>query len=237
MNQLAVIEHKNERVLTTQQLADAYETNIGAITDNFNNNKKHYIEGKHYFRLTGEDLKAFLQTENFRTQNNSKTRVLYVWTEKGAAMHAKSLNTDKAWELYEHLVETYFRVRDLFKVPQTLPEALRMAADLAEKIEQDKPKVLFADKCFKSGDSILIRELAKIACERGFEIGEHRLYKKLREWGMLNRDNEPYQKYIHAGYFERSQSYHDTPYGVRLAQTTRVLPKGQAYILNRLAAG
>lgn len=38
---------------------------------------------------------------------------LYLWTERGALLHAKSLNTDKAWAVYEQLVETYFRVKQI----------------------------------------------------------------------------------------------------------------------------
>ena len=41
--------------------------------------------------------------------NSSKVRTLYLWTEKGALLHAKSLNTDKAWEVYDFLVENYFQ--------------------------------------------------------------------------------------------------------------------------------
>ena len=41
-----------------------------------------------------------------------KVRTLYLWTEKGALLHAKSLNTDKAWEAYEFLVDTYFAVKE-----------------------------------------------------------------------------------------------------------------------------
>ncbi|MDR1208858.1 MAG: hypothetical protein LBK41_00865 [Clostridiales bacterium] len=44
---------------------------------------------------------------------SSKLNKLYLWTERGALLHAKSLNTDKAWEVYDRLVETYFRVRAL----------------------------------------------------------------------------------------------------------------------------
>jgi phage antirepressor YoqD-like protein len=88
----------------------------------------------------------------------------------------------------------------------------------------------------KSNESILIRELAKIACGEGMNTGEHRLYRALRQWGLLNPNNEPYQRYVSAGYFEICETPYETEYGTRLARTTRVLPKGQQYIINRLAA-
>lgn len=109
MQKLAITEYKEIRVLTTQQIAEVYGTDEKTISKNFNNNKDRYKEGKHYICLTGEDLKEFLQSQNLRMQNQSKVRTLYLWTEKGAFLHAKSLNTDTAWEVYDRLVDSYFQ--------------------------------------------------------------------------------------------------------------------------------
>jgi len=59
MSNLQVIEHGQQRVLTTQQLAEAYGTDVKAISYNFNHNKNRYTEGKHYYYLEGADLRAF----------------------------------------------------------------------------------------------------------------------------------------------------------------------------------
>lgn len=109
---LTVIEKDGQRVLTTAQLAEAYGTDTKHISNNFSNNKERYKIGKHYFLLQGEELKQFLQSENLGVQNSSKIRALYLWTEKGAWLHAKSLNTDEAWEAYERLVDEYYNVKD-----------------------------------------------------------------------------------------------------------------------------
>lgn len=106
MNELKITEYKDIRVLTTQQLAEAYETSTDTITRNFNRNKDRYIEGKHYICLTGEKLKEFRANGQIDLLPNIHT--FYLWTEKGAFLHAKSLNTDKAWEVYDRLVDTYF---------------------------------------------------------------------------------------------------------------------------------
>lgn len=54
-------------------------------------------------------------------QGNLKyARILYLWTEKGVLLHAKSLNTDKAWEVYDYLVDYYFRAEEERKVPVTV---------------------------------------------------------------------------------------------------------------------
>ena len=83
---------------------------------NFSYNKKRYTEGKHYIALQGEELKKF--KADLEIQGNLKyAHTLYLWTEKGALLHAKSLNTDKAWEVYDYLVDFYFRVKEGEKIP------------------------------------------------------------------------------------------------------------------------
>lgn len=79
-------------------------------------NKKRYTEGKHYIALQGEELKKF--KADLEIQGNLKyAHTLYLWTEKGALLHAKSLNTDKAWEVYDYLVDFYFRAKEGEKIP------------------------------------------------------------------------------------------------------------------------
>ena len=104
MNELKITEYKGIRVLTTQQIAKAYETDRKVISYNFNHNKERYAEGKHYICLTDDELKAFREIHDLPINLNK----LYLWTEKGAFLHAKSLNTDKAWDVYDRLVDTYF---------------------------------------------------------------------------------------------------------------------------------
>ncbi len=109
MDNLVVTEYKNIRVLTTKQIAEAYETETQVVINNFNRNKDRYEEGEHFICLTGKELREFrAKNQNDVLPNANK---FYLWTEKGAFLHAKSLNTDKAWEVYGHLVDTYFRIR------------------------------------------------------------------------------------------------------------------------------
>ena len=112
MHTPTVVEFSNERVLTTQQLAEVYETDVKNIQTNFNRNKDRFIEGKHYYILQGEELKNFkisLPTES--RQPSKFAPQLILWTEKGADRHCKILDTDKAWEQFDNLEDTYFRVK------------------------------------------------------------------------------------------------------------------------------
>lgn len=136
MNNLTVTEYKNIRVLTTQQIAEAYEADVKVISNNFNRNKERYIEGKHFICLEGEELKIFKTNHHF--DESSRINKLYLWTEKGAFLHAKSLNTAKAWEVYDRLVDEYFDKGS--RKPLTVAEQIQLlaqgTADHEERIEK-----------------------------------------------------------------------------------------------------
>ena len=116
------VEYKTKRVLTTAQLAEGYETDAKIIRNNFSRNQERYQFGVHYFVLEGEELQAFKATPQIDVLPNVNS--MYLWTERGALLHAKSLNTDRAWEVYGELVETYFRAKDT--IIQQLPPELQM---------------------------------------------------------------------------------------------------------------
>ena len=83
-----------------------------SIRKNFSCNKERFTEGKHFYSLSGNELREF---KNCVTESNSvgigkRTSNLTLWTERGAARHAKMLNSDKAWDMFELLEETFFRV-------------------------------------------------------------------------------------------------------------------------------
>lgn len=117
------VEVEGIRVLTTKQIAKEYGTNESAIRTNFSRNRTKFVERKHYIALTGDELRKFKDDitrcnavkGNDITHCNAvgiRTNLLYLWTEKGALLHAKSLNTDKAWEAYEYLIDFYFRAKE-----------------------------------------------------------------------------------------------------------------------------
>lgn len=118
MDKLIPMEFKNQRIMTTKDLAEHYGTEEVRIQQNFLRNKERFTEEKHYYRLRGEELKDF--KANYLNDSNLKfISELILWTEKGAARHAKILDTDEAWEVYEELEETYFRVRENVQVLNT----------------------------------------------------------------------------------------------------------------------
>lgn len=126
MNQLQITELNGQRVLTTQQIAEGYATTPRVISNNFNRNKGRFQERKHFILLEGEYLKSFLsESSNLGIARN--VNKLYLWTEKGALLHAKSLGTDQAWDMYDILVDTYFKVKEQL-LPQTPEDQIALLA-------------------------------------------------------------------------------------------------------------
>lgn len=121
VNTLQPILHNQIPVITTELLAKLYGTDVDNIKKNYSRNANRFIEGKHFFKVAGDELKTLRVTlshsQNLRlvlnesqneVQISPKTRSLILWTERGAARHAKMLETDQAWDVFERLEDCYF---------------------------------------------------------------------------------------------------------------------------------
>lgn len=107
-----------------------------------------------------------------------------------------------------------------------------------KQLDEQKPKVLFADAVATSKRSILIGELAKILKQNGVKTGQNRLFKQLREDGFLMKrngnPNMPTQKSMELGLFEvKETSIAHSDGHVSLNFTTKVTPKGQQYLIQK----
>lgn len=106
-------------------------------------------------------------------------------------------------------------------------------------IEEQKPKVAFADSVSNSNDLILVRDLAKIISQNGVIIGEKKLYAWLRDNGYLIKQkgssyNTPKQQYIKDGLFKVVERVIVNPIGEnKISLTTKITSKGQQYFVNK----
>ncbi len=129
----------------------------------------------------------------------------------------------------------------IIKLATTLKEerAARKQAEL--KLEEVQPKVLFADAVSASKTSILIGDMAKLLKQNGYEIGQKRLFKWLRENGYLIKRlgadyNSPTQWSMEKGLFEIKETTVSHADGhVSITKTTKVTGKGQVYFVNLFA--
>ncbi|HAM6906868.1 TPA: ORF6N domain-containing protein [Escherichia coli] len=118
---LSPITHNQIPVITTELLAQLYCTEINNIKVNYTRNSERFVEGKHFFKVVGDELKNLrvtlsnsqnLQPSLRGLQISPKARSLILWTGRGAARHAKMLETDQAWDVFEKLEDCYFSQKD-----------------------------------------------------------------------------------------------------------------------------
>lgn len=134
MNNLQVVTSNDQRVLTTSQLAEVYGVDKQLIINNFNRNRSRYTEGKHFIALYGAQKNNFINQHQIDL-GSKNAKSLYLWTEKGAWFHAKSLNTDQAWDAYEMLVDDYYKKIEQVKV---LTEREQLLASMKLTIEMSE---------------------------------------------------------------------------------------------------
>ena len=121
---------------------------------------------------------------------------------------------------------------------ELLAKALMVAQNkIAEKdrqIERMKPKEIFADAVSASETSILVGELAKLIKQNGVDIGQNRLFQKLRDMGYLTKKNYPTQKAMDLKLFEIVERTITAANGsTKITQTPKVTGKGQQYFINK----
>lgn len=154
-------------------------------------------------------------------------------TEKGKEMRQYFIDLEKAWNTPEQVFARALKMAD-----RTIAKLKDTNKFLAEKIEADRPKTIFADAVSASHTSILIGDLAKLICQNGYQIGQKRLFQWMRDNGYLmvsgSSRNMPKQKYVEQGLFEIKESNVQNPDGsVRITRTTKVSGKGQLYFVNK----
>lgn len=221
MDYLVPIKFKNLNVITTELLAEAYETDVKNIQMNFKRNEKNFEEGKHYYFLQGEELKQFksLSTESGLPVNKFAPN-LYLWTERGANRHCKILDTDKSWEQFDNLEETYFKVKEnkQTRLPKNYIEALEDLVNAEKEKEQlrlenreQEQKLLEVQPkaerwaAFLNSEGLsTIDDFSKAIAIK--ELGRNNMYSYLRSKGLLRQDNSPYQAYIEQGLMIKRQS-------------------------------
>ncbi len=173
MQNLTVIQLKGQRVLTTRQLATAYETDVKVIQNNFSRNKERYVAGKHYIYMDRDELREVKTTYPQFEGELKRTSRTHFWTEKGALLHAKSLNTDKAWEVYDYLVDFYFRAKEVIPVQeQPKPASVK---DQSDREVVDIPENMEIQEAIKEAEdyitalSVALKEYNMYRSKKSYE--------------------------------------------------------------------
>lgn len=142
----------------------------------------------------------------------------------------------------ENLSDEELLEKAVLVAQRKIAERDRIIAQQKQKIEQDKPKTIFADAVSTSHTSILIGDLAKLICQNGVQIGQKRLFEWMRQNNFLIKSgssrNMPMQRYVEQGLFKIKESSYVDGNGCNVTtKTTVVTGKGQIYFVNQFLKG
>lgn len=235
MNELIKITYNNDRpAVSARDLHDFLEVKT-AYKDWFPRMCEYgFTEGEDFNPLKiervqneGERMVARTVDDAVLTIDMAKELCMIQRNEKGKQARQYFLQIEKDWNSPERV----------------MARALQIAGDklkrLESKVEADAPKVLFANAVSASKTSILVGELAKLLKQNGVDIGQHRLFRWMRENGYLIRRNGtdfnmPTQKSMDLGLFtvkETAITHSDG--AVTVSKTTKVTGKGQQYFIQK----
>ncbi len=187
--------------------------------------------------LDGEGYEIFVTPMD--KKKGGADQVVIVMTYKQALRVAARESKAVRRSLIDKLEELQQANSPTPSIPQTLPEALRLAAELAEQkmqLEQQlvaaAPKVDFADRV-SVANGILIGNFAKVV-----GLKQNALFSWLRQNGILMafgaRKNVPRQQYINAGYFTVKEVVLDDENGYQIRLTPQLTGKGQQWLTRKL---
>lgn len=197
-----------------------------------------FEEGKDFYSKMSKSENGFgrPQIDHEMTIDMAKEISMLQRTEKGKQARRYFIQLEKDWNSPEKVM-----ARALDIAHKTLAE-VRVSLDEANKvIEEQKPKVVFADAVSTSKSSVLIGELAKIIKQNGVDVGQRRLFQWLRDNGYLMKSgsskNMPTQRAMEMKLFEIKEGSYTNGDGVNITtKTSKVTGKGQIYFVNKLLA-
>lgn len=228
MNELIKITYNNDRpAVSARDLHDFLEVKT-AYKDWFPRMCEYgFTEGEDFCSFLSESTGGRPAQDAVLTIDMAKELCMIQRNEKGKQARQYFLQIEKDWNSPE----------------KVMARALQIAGDklkrLESKVEADAPKVLFADAVSASKTSILVGELAKLLKQNGVDIGQHRLFRWMRENGYLIRRNGtdfnmPTQKSMDLGLFTVKKTAITHSDGtVTVSKTTKVTGKGQQYFIQK----
>lgn len=230
----------NELVIMKDQQAVTSSLQVAETFDKEHSKVMRAIEG---IAKNGDTHQMFLKSSHINDQNG-QSYPMYYMNRDGFTLLAMGFTGKKALKFKMQYIEAFNKMEDQiktggFKVPSTMAEALRLAADQQERLELMKPKAIFADSVATSHTTILVGDLAKIIKGNGVDTGARRLFQWMRDNGYLIKRkgadyNSPTQKSMEMGLFKIKESSHVNSDGVTVVtKTPKVTGKGQQYFVNK----
>jgi Rha family phage regulatory protein len=248
MNELTIINQNGQLLVDSRDVADMVGVRHSDFLEKIGGYETHLTNGN--FRSLD-----FYIPEKY-IDSKGETRPCYLITRKGCDMVANKLTGEKGVLFtaayvtrFEQMEKSLIAQRkDSYMIEDPIERAQAWIKEqeqkrlLETKIEQDKPKVLFAESVTASSTSILVGDLAKLIKQNGIDIGEIRLWKWLRNNGYAIKEeghsyNMPTQKSMDLKVMEVKEGTRINSLGEsKITKTTLITGKGQVYFVNKFLA-
>ncbi|MEY0337404.1 ORF6N domain-containing protein [Providencia stuartii] len=205
-NSLPVIEWRGVRVVTTETLAAGYGASAKNIQDNLLNNKSRFIDGVHYFKLEGDELRQFKKVPDNIGLVSKHTSQQILWTEKGAARMSKIVDSDEAWSFFEKMEDAYFRPAPTEVSRKQLALMVIEAEDRAEafqlenkhlsatveSLEKHLTKGMTLTSFCKALNGVNVHKIMQWASERNWVYNSRRDPEKKPKWRVASYARDKY---------------------------------------------
>jgi phage antirepressor YoqD-like protein/predicted transcriptional regulator len=222
MNELSILATQDKKTVTTKELAQTLGVDVRTV----NETVERLLDST--FQKLG-DIKT-VSTGGRPTKVFTEEQATAIKQEIARHHNLKSREIDSvSTELEENEI-----VANAIAILQRRSEEYKHRAEVAEqKLIEQSPKVEFYNDVTGSKDTLDMSQTARLINIRG--MGRNKIFECLREKGILDRNNQPYQKYIDTGYFRIIESKYTTPQGdVRINLKTVVFQKGVEFIKKTL---
>lgn len=134
----------------------------------------------------------------------------------------------------EELSDEDLLAKALLVAMNKIKEKDQTIAEQTKTIEEQEPLVIFANQVTDTENAIDMNDMSKLLCKKGFNIGRNRLFKMLKDWGVLMENNVPYQRFIDNKYFTVIEGTRTTNHGRLSFLKTLITGKGQIWLVNKL---
>ena len=188
----------------------------------------------------GKAAPDFAGTSFYEVNNAKRSRKIYNLPKRETLILVSGYSVAMRARIIDRWQELEQKESAQFKMPKTLSEALLLAgqqAALAEErqrlLEQQKPKVEFAETVERSDGTLSIGEFAKLL-PKEWKIGRNNLFKWLRDNKYLMKDNVPYQRYVNEGLFEVIETVNEYDSQDYINLLTLITGKGQLSVTGKL---
>ncbi|WP_271005118.1 phage antirepressor KilAC domain-containing protein [Listeria seeligeri] len=223
----------HEKLMTTTKFADWIKRRIRQYG---------FVENEDFFSLLKNEKRVIGGTTSIDyifTLDSGKELAMVENTEQGRAIRKYFIEVEKqARKLATEYPTFSYMIDDPVARAKKWIEEQQEKQEALKQIEEQKPKVIFADAVSDARGTILIRDLAKLIQQNGIDIGEKRLFEWMRQRGyLISRKgtdyNRPTQKSMGLGLFKIKETAIIRSSGAQTAITAKVTGKGQLYFVNK----